>query len=583
VSTSTILLSCVRSLKQRHEHVLNEAGSEANQDVADNLASLRVAECSLEKSRLVAKQPGLPIQIAVIGPTQAGKSTVVNLIFGQDVAKVSPMAGFTVHPQGFTRMDPGIAADGLAAFFEGYRRVGTKDLPTDRYGFFSLETVPSPSMPGAMNHAVLWDTPDFDSVSAHGYVNSVLRTIALADAVILVVSRDKYADQSVWDTMKLIEPLQQPTVVCLNKIDWEAGPALVRSLTERWRESRQDGTPAIVALPYAGAADDDAGEDLRAQRSQLVEAVERAVAADYRSRIDTLQLAFVRRHWGEWTAPVRREQQALDAWNAAIESYMDEALAIYRRDYLDHPQHYETFQRALAELLTLLELPGVGAAMLMARKLVTWPIRQLGRLGKADRRKAGGDQESLILAGIVDHALIRANELALAKSEDSRAQRVWWHEVASEIRGWRFRGRGEAAHAVARYQQGFQPQVEGTARQLLEGLKEHPAALNSLRAARFTTDAIALAMALHSGGIGVQDFVIAPAILAVTSLMAEGVLGRFMLRAEQDLKRQQLLAVENLLRETFGDVLKAMPRSVALDRRFNIPADMLVEVEKLWV
>ncbi len=36
-----------------------------------------------------------------MGPTQVGKSTVVNLLLGKRVAEVSPLAGYTIHPQGF--------------------------------------------------------------------------------------------------------------------------------------------------------------------------------------------------------------------------------------------------------------------------------------------------------------------------------------------------------------------------------------------------------------------------------------------------------------------------------------------------
>ena len=50
-------------------------------------------------------------------------------------------------------------------------------------------------------HGVLWDTPDFDSIDSATYREGVIRTIALADIIILVVSKEKYADQSVWDIM----------------------------------------------------------------------------------------------------------------------------------------------------------------------------------------------------------------------------------------------------------------------------------------------------------------------------------------------------------------------------------------------
>ena len=38
-----------------------------------------------------------PCQIVVIGPTQAGKSSIVNVLLNQEAAVASPLAGYTRH------------------------------------------------------------------------------------------------------------------------------------------------------------------------------------------------------------------------------------------------------------------------------------------------------------------------------------------------------------------------------------------------------------------------------------------------------------------------------------------------------
>ena len=44
-----------------------------------------------------------PLQVAVIGPTQVGKSTVVNLLLGAEQAEASPLAAFTDRLYGFVQ------------------------------------------------------------------------------------------------------------------------------------------------------------------------------------------------------------------------------------------------------------------------------------------------------------------------------------------------------------------------------------------------------------------------------------------------------------------------------------------------
>ena len=105
----------------------------------------------------------------------------------------------------------------------------------------------------------------------------------------------------------------------------------------------------------------------------------------------------VKVHWQDWLAPIRQELSARSEWEGLVESAMREALSIYRRDFLDHPHHFETFQRALAELLTLLEIPGLAGGMVAARKLLTWPIRQIVRLGRSFRSTENLGQETMVL------------------------------------------------------------------------------------------------------------------------------------------------------------------------------------------
>lgn len=572
------LSACVRLLRQRHESVMKSAGTgPLAQGLADNLLSLRLAEARLEKIEFNRRLPAHPMQIAVIGPTQSGKSTLVNVLLGESRARVSPLAGYTVHPQGFPLNVQFSSLGWLEEYFSGYRRLKPEDLPEAGLESFALAE-PTLRAGGSLPAAVVWDTPDFDSVDSADYRNAVLRTAALADLLLLVVSKDKYADQSVWEVMSLFEPLGQPTVACLNKLTPGARETLVRSFEEKWRAARRDPPPPVAVLPWIqgteGAVPENPANELASLLAQTCGKVDRGSSEEGISR-------FLRTHWQDWLAPIRREMAAQSEWTGLVDSALKEGLSIYRRDFLDHPQSYETFQRALAELLTLLEIPGLAGGLAAARKILTWPARQLARLGKGSRGKENLGQETAVLARIIEHLFIHLMQELLQKGAEDPTLSSYWRELAAALKAERKIGELQRASALATHVREFQGEIDRTAHQLHDHLREHPAVLNGLRATRVTADAAALAVALHTGGIGVQDFIIAPAILSVTSMLAESALGRYLFKAEAELKERQYQAVETLFDQTLRPVLVSLPNRLNSEDRFNIPEGMLEEAEKL--
>ncbi|QSA98800.1 GTPase domain-containing protein [Methylococcus sp. EFPC2] len=570
------LLAAVAPLQRRYREVLGKCHDESRaRALSAQLGSLALAQAYLESLKA---PPDRPLQIAAIGPTQAGKSTVVNLLLGEDQAVVSPLAGYTVHPQGFPLNLDDSDWGWLDDFFRTYRRCRPDQLPEasyDAYGLASSVHQPDSALPAC----VVWDTPDFDSVDAADYQAGVLRAAALADVLLVVVSKDKYADQTVWETVSLLAPLAQQTVFCLNKTPSEVGATLARSLAEKWQVVRQDPVPQVVALPYLDPENAATLREMELGTARLRTEVARAARAVKRTDPEKLALQLLRQHWEQWLAPVRAEQRAHEEWRSLIAEALNEALALYTRDYLDQPRHYETFQRAMAELLVLLEIPGLAGILLNARKLVTWPVRQLTRLGSS--RKNETDKEADILLHVVEHLYIRLGDGALDRSTDTHALENWWRELGKLLRETRSRGVVQAEREIAAYRLAFRPEIESTARELYERLSRHPAILNSLRATRVTTDAAALAVALHTGGLGIHDFILAPAILSLTSLLAESALGRYLHKAEADLKKRQLERVRRLFELHVRDPLTQLPQRLTGAERFNLAPEAINQAEQL--
>jgi GTPase SAR1 family protein len=550
---------------------------------AGTMTSLRLAEAFLEKKIAAAQQSRRIEQIAVLGPTQAGKSTVVNLLLGERHAQTSPLAGFTVHPQAFALNLDASVQETLDAYFHGFKRSALRDLTpvkgNNDYTRFACEQISvAPNHPLA--HTVVWDTPDFDSVDAVRYRHGLVRTIAFADIVLIVLSKDKYADQSVWDMIELIAPLKQPTVLCINKVDAGASAALTQALQNKWRLHRQDAPSALIVLPYRKH---EPGAEPQLESAELLHAVQKLAGRAPNSDAAQPAIELTARHWAEWIAPIQEERQALKRWNTLIDDNIAEAVKLYQRDYLEHPRHYHTFQRALAELLTLLEIPGFARGIALTRQVLTWPFRQLARLGHQNKPSsfADNDREIALLTQIFDHLLIRVSEAALDAAEDDNALRSWWRELVQKLRLERPAAASRFLNAASGYHQDFKSEIEQTAQLLHRHLSRQPAVLNSLRATRAFADTTALALALHTGGIGFQDFIIAPATISMTSFLTESALGHYLGKAQNDLKERQLQQVKALFQTQAEQTLRSLPSRTDPGRRFSIAPERLESVEKL--
>jgi GTPase SAR1 family protein len=564
------MLEFIQLLKQRYQSVLSQLGDESNKtDFRRRIDQLILAEAFLRKGELIANNPGHPLQLAVVGPTQAGKSSLVNVLLNSDIASVSPLAGYTMHPQGFCDKISPAQCSGLQWYFGRFQQMPQHQLPKDRHDCYSLSQNSTDS--SFLPQCVLWDTPDFDSIDSINYREGVIRTVALADVVILVVSKEKYADQSVWDVMAAIEVLQQPTVICLNKISEGSETLLINSLKDKWQQVRSDDFPTVVPLYYQK----EAGKP----EWPVPPLLERIAGQVDRSRQTKTQLNLLQKHWQSWLEPVHAEHNLLNDWEHLVAQVLKQGVESYQRDFLNHPHHYETFQQALAELLNLLEIPGIAGVLANTRRILTWPVKKLLKIGRKSLRLGDSSQEITLLTQIAAHVLIQMADKLLNQAEENRDSR-WWKEFSSLLRTQRPVILHHFDDAAQGYRLEFQEEVEQAANRLYHKLQEQPALLNSLRATRVTADAAVIALALQTGGIGMQDLIIAPAMLTLTSLLAESAIGGYMNRVENELKQRQLATVkQKLFDDTLMKRLLELSRQLSSVTYFNITPEQLQQAE----
>ncbi len=568
------MLEFIQILKQRYQSILAYFSYQLPQSIEYQLRieQLIYAEAFMRKGHILETQQDFPLQIAVIGPTQVGKSSVVNMLLASKAAGVSPLAGYTVHPHGFCH-DRSIAeCNGLQNYFGRFQQLAKDQLSRQRYDCYSLseQTNQSPLLPAS----VIWDTPDFDSIDAADYKEGVIRTIALADIVILVVSKEKYADQSVWDMMSIIESLNQPTLICLNKLTEGSEDFIVPSLQDKWRQVRSDAFPDVATLYY----DKQRGgpEWPTSQQGIFVSLQKRVLRQQHGANLQQLLSSY----WPLWLEPVYVEREAVESWHNLVEQSIERALEDYQRDYLNHPHHNQTFQQALVELLNLLEIPGIAKVLGKTRRAMTWPIRKVLGVGKRISRESPID-EVTILNQIAEHVLIELSDQLLDRTGHDVIATEWWKDVGAVLRKQKNKLLRQFEQHSLEYQENFHQDVEATARSLYLKLQEQPVLLNTLRAARTSTDAAALALVITTGGIGLHDLVITPAMLSVTSLLTESAVGGYLNRAEVELKQHQLHTVKTVLFEqqlklALCKIIHQLPEN----KNFNISPQQLQNAEQ---
>jgi len=539
--TLALLLECLLAYSRTSISAQTASDSTSEQALIYGTALLR-----RRKRRLDGWQ--IPPQLVVIGPTQSGKSTLVNLLLGIEAAEASPLAGHTRYPQGFTTCEKIEAVrEELTALLPGWTHVPPGENNRDRVDIVSLNDLDDRGNL-LSNQSTIWDSPDFDSVNSREYRDMVPAICGMADILILAVSREKYADQSVWRLLNLIAPVAPPLVICLNKTSGTEAEQLLTSMRHRLEEASIPYT-ALLTLPYVSDGQETLWETGEADviRKRISGLLDHAAFDIGDRHLATL----LDHHWAGWVRPVRQEHAAADKWQSLVDAELGQFMELYQQGYLNNPDYADTMQRAIVELLELLEIPGIAGALILVRKALTWPARKAHDVyrKKFPGSKPGGKgHEVKVIEEGGTHLLARLRQQISGQiTGEPRVTIAWWSNLDLRLKRDCEDIETALLGELNAYQTEFDEQVKQAGRLLFEHLKQHPVTLNSLRAARTTTDAVALLVAIKTGGIGLSDLLLAPAMLSFSSLLAEGAAGHYMTQVEKDLKNAQLAAVSDRL------------------------------------
>lgn len=569
-------------LIKRNRELLKDDDHTDDVDVRSSLTSLAVAQNALRRMSLHKAQTSVPLQLVVVGPTQVGKSTLTNLLLQKSLAESSAQAGFTVHCQGFHVtehiQDRYAGNDHWAHEYFGELQLSSQNqLDRQVLGEYSLLETSSENT--TFNETVIWDTPDFDSIRSFDYRAPLVKTIALADLIVFVVSKEKYADKTVWVMLELLSSLKVPVVVVMNKT-----PPSVRNELKASIEKKYTTALPESALPPTVFIDEYSDLALSAVRSEELNELHQVAAANLsRAKPEVIKantIGYIQEHWSGWTNNVAAEHRLQREYKSLVEKTAVEAAQRYKSEYIDSDRHREVIQLALSELLVLLEVPGMAKPLSKIRSVVTWPVRTLINSTKEASPVAGDDrnEERRLLDELGKHAT--SSLITSVAKKELGADGDWWRQRRQDVETADSEIRSSYSKSLDNYQTMLQVEIDRAAQSLYQKLKEQPATLNGLRAARVTTDAAAVVLAVKSGGLGAVDLVVAPAMLSLTTFLTEGALGKYMDRVQVSLTKYQEKEVQSIIdRKITKPLLK--PRSELTKQNFISEAELLRMTERL--
>ncbi|RMF70980.1 MAG: hypothetical protein D6744_18620, partial [Planctomycetota bacterium] len=223
-----------------------------------------------------------------------------------------------------------------------------------------------------------------------------------------------------------------------------------------------------------------------------------------------------------------------------------------------------------------------AAVLGSVRWLASWPARQLfaARQAWKARRTKPGDRphrrggETNVLFDEIDTLLTRVTRDVVRRADAHDAGEAVWRALAERLNAESESLRDRLRKAADEHHTRFASEIRSAAEALYGKLQNHPALLNSLRAARVTIDVAGIALALKTAGVGSAGLLFAPAVFALTTMLTEGALGSYMMTVATDLKRRQRAAVErDVLHGAWEPALRALGDDLQSNRLFGIGAD----------
>src|SRR6516165_3371372 len=504
-NTRTLISHLAEDLSWLEEHCRRQA------DQAAQAGKLRLAGALVRNviGPFLEGQPHTPLHVAVVGGAGAGKSTVANLLSGAVLAEANPQAGFTRHPVAYTCGNGQITWNAHLGFLGPLRRLSTPSPASMDADVFQVRQVlPAAGAFTLLEDYVIWDCPDMTTWAATTYVPRLLEIAGLADVLVYVASDERYNDEVPTQFLKLLMEVGKPVIVCLVKMKEADATALVGHFQKEVLNKLPGGAVACLTVPHLNP--DQLADPVKHAglfRVPLLDQVSVLGKPPFLARRRSVQTAsnYLKNAREQLLSVARQDLAALEAWRNIVRIGQLEFDSRYQRYFLATERSHR-INPGLGRLVELLELPGAGKFVSGTLWVVRTPYRLLkGLFNKALRRP---ELPPIPEAPVLEGAL--AGWLAMLRKEAARrgdTHPVWEHLDKGFQTGLSDQAHERFLEGFRSFQMSQAEEVERTARAIYEELEKNPAALNTLRGAKFALEVAAIGAAIASGGITVMDFV----------------------------------------------------------------------------
>jgi hypothetical protein len=527
-----------------------------------------------------------PVHVAVVGGTNCGKSTVTNILVGEPVASWSLQGGFTTIPTGYAMPELVQGAwHEQPGMLQGLRQLLPEQETAARAApEYACVALTPPARLDYLYHTVVWDTPDLDSRYAPERLHRVLEILGLADIVVVVLSKEKYADHTAYELLSLLLACGKTILVCLNKFTPTEFPEgrehFQRQMLDTPERQQAVGKPVLLAyveptsLTCLWAVPEPTAHPLRA-------ALAAYLRHPHELRQQTCQGAvqYISRHVGTLLQPARRECALLAEWRAQVVARQQECLAFYRQHYLEDEQRYDSFRLALLRLLDLLDVPGINRVTRLIRQVVTAPMRWgwgLLRQLVLSPPQVVPRPEAAVLQESLDTGLKALHTFLLERQEDHRL----WRQLRDRFEGTVPDLLAQVARRLQTHEEALAPAIEAAAHQIYARMQASPAQLQAIRGGKLALEVAVTVAAVKSGGFTPDDLLFGSLAYAGLQAAVQIAGERYVHRVKQDLQETQATAMAQLLDETFVAPLLRLPDSSSAEQQALLSAEALHNLEQ---
>ncbi len=576
------MAACNRVIAMIERSLAMEAKSRPAGDDAIRVPLVRYALAQVRQRICPALSAGWlkadPVHVVMFGGTNSGKSTVLNILLGRPAAGMSYRARFSQHPEAYrsTRLGDRFLDD-FPTRFAGYQRYTDEHPPRQSdaelrsQGYRYTIAVNDPERldskalaPTAAPSAVFWDIPDFSTEEAVIYMPAVLDTIALADLIVMTVTKENYADHRGQMLRGLVCSSGVPMRVVANKL--EDGSHLLSDIQLKLADSAdlacRVAPDHLHPLPHVKDSNEDGRlRILLADREAAL--LRQAVAGDVASGTDLKKQAlrgaiqFLDRRLDDLLAPLKAEVSVTEYWHGIVErTTRAEFYDRYRRDYLDG-EKYVDFNQTLVKLLDLLEVPGIGPIIsAISKGLRALSTAIVGTAASALRSffksKPGPElraPERDVVVACFEHWLETLKNEAQVQAD--RGEHAAWGRIALQLGSYDFivNFTKELGAAYIQYRERMDQITDQRAQALYEIIRQNPKLLNSLRGLKLALDAGTTSLIVASHGLNWTDAVIAPLVIPAQRLLLEYGVEKYLDVQKARLKEEQFVA--------FGEMIEA--------------------------